>query len=58
MGIALRMRRPILRVIAGGLLAYGILALILGQDIQAGLAIGGLIGLGGKLTDSEEKGKD
>ena len=49
-----KVKRPILWIIAGGLIAITILALNWGEDIQAGVALGGLIVLGNKFAESEE----
>ena len=54
----MKVKRPILWIIAGGLIAISILGFKWNYDVQAGVAIGGLISIANKFAESEEKGKD
>ena len=53
----MKVKRPILWIIAGGLIAITLFAFHGGYDVQGGVAIGGLISIANKFAESEEKGK-
>ncbi len=52
----MRLKRPILWIIAGGLIWLATYAMQNGYDVQSGVAIGGLITIASKFAESEEKG--
>ena len=54
----MKVKRPILWIIAGGLIAITLFAFRWGYDVQGGVAIGGLISIANKFAESEEKGKE